>query len=252
LSAAEKEHNPDAVDEAAARVNQACKDSDHAEAHLIATKLAYENAVKEVEFWRNQKATYAEEHKQAERDALAIARLRKVVEVGTPVPVSDDDVEKATQAVEQAREALEAGAKVRDARVQLAAAAEMKGQSKSLAKEAETCRERAAEVNAVLNQAVEKLGVGLTVQNERLIIERGGKQKLFDEISVGARRKVVIDIAIDQLGPTGLLPMSQESWEGWDPVARQEVYEHLRSRGVNMITAACSTDEQVVAEIYEP
>jgi hypothetical protein len=252
LAAAESEHNPAAVDEAAARIDNARMQLVNAEVLVVSIKEQLELAVKDVDRWRQAVTSSAEEHKQAERNALAIARLRKVVVDGTPTPVSEDDVAKAKLVVDQAREALEAGAKVRDARAQLESAAKMVVKSVALAKEAEDCRERAAKVNAVLNQAVEKLGVGLTVKNERLIIDRAGKQKLFDEISAGARRKVVLDIAIDKLGPTGLLPLCQEAWESLDGVARNEVYEHLRTRGVNMVTAACSTDERIVAEIYEP
>jgi hypothetical protein len=109
--------------------------------------------------------------------------------------------------------------------------------------------------------------VPLSVENERLMVtepaqglsscdRQNGTKKLFDELSLGARRKIAVDIAIDAIGPTGLIPLNQESWEGWDYVARQEINAHLKSRQVNMVTCEADRSDdgaggKVRAEVYE-
>jgi len=184
-------------------------------------------------------------------------RLETVVERGTPVVPSGEEIATASEELATARQALEHGAKIRDAHKHLEEAAKLTTEARELTNDADLNRVRADQVSTVLNTAVASLGVKLVVHEDRLTVPQGGGSfKFFDELSMGARRKIALDIAIDAIGPTGLIPLSQESWEGLDFAARREIKAHLISRQVNMVTAeADQVDDgaggNVRATVYE-
>lgn len=194
----------------------------------------------------------------AEYNAVAghertMKRLEAVVQSGVVVGPSDAEIKAASEQLADARRAVENGAKVRDARKALLDADEYDKCAEHARLNAQAARQNADRVNDVLNESVSQLGVSLMVVDDRLVVvQSNGDYKLYDELSMGARRKIALDIAIDSVGESGLIPLSQESWEGLDPQARKHIHDHLITAGVNMVTAACSADETVTAEVFDP
>jgi hypothetical protein len=47
-----------------------------------------------------------------------------------------------------------------------------------------------------------------------------------------------------------VLTIPQEAWESLDPFNRQMIAEHVAGRGVVVLTAEASSDEEIVAGIY--
>ena len=85
----------------------------------------------------------------------------------------------------------------------------------------------------------------------RLVLDTRRGATYFADLSHGERWKLAIDIALDALGDRGVLVIPQESWEGCDNVARGEIAMHARTRGVVVLTAACSTDERITARQFD-
>ena len=180
-----------------------------------------------------------------------VSRLSLIIEGDACAGPSSDEIAAADELVDEARVALENGAKIRDAKKTIKAAEDLLEDSDTDSNGAQIWRGRCDKLGGILSSSVSSLGYGLDVHGGRLIIARNGdKPKLFSELSTGARRKVALDILIDSTPETGLIPLPQEAWESLDPVAREEIRHHLITRGAHMVTAACSADDEVVAEVY--
>ena len=52
-----------------------------------------------------------------------------------------------------------------------------------------------------------------------------------------------MDIAVDAVGPEGLIVVAQESFEGLDPVNRSELQKHALERKAVILTAEADAGE---------
>ena len=62
-------------------------------------------------------------------------------------------------------------------------------------------------------------------------------------------QSIALDVAIEAVGPRGLLTIRQEAWEGLDPVNRQAICDHVRARGVVLLTAEATGGDEIVPEV---
>ena len=96
-----------------------------------------------------------------------------------------------------------------------------------------------------------KLGTPLRVEAGRLVLDTKRGNTYFDDLSAGERSKIAVDIGIDAVGANGVLTLSQEIFEGLDPINRDMLAKHAESREVVILTAEASDDEEITAEVYE-
>jgi DNA repair exonuclease SbcCD ATPase subunit len=171
---------------------------------------------------------------------------------------SDADLAAAAQAVQQANEAMMAGADARTARTALNDAAEKDAVVKEyLAKVEELTTFSRATFEEVLTQAVHVPGI--TFSEARMFWAPPGSgqpPELFERLGRGQQCKISADIAvqrIEELGLEGiaLLILKQEHNEGLDPENRAALNAHLQSVGANMITAR-ATDGPLRVEGSSP
>lgn len=73
----------------------------------------------------------------------------------------------------------------------------------------------------------------------------------YAELSAGERWRIALDVAVGALPSHGVLTVPQEAWEGLDPENRRLVAEHVRDRGVVLLTAEASEDDEVTASVFE-
>lgn len=257
LAAARAEYTGPTVDEVADRVRLA--DSQLADAVRLAEDVAMKlRQAKEYEVESAKKAEQvAAEYERVTTHERTISRLAALVEQGRPKPVGTFELDVAETAVEQARLQLETASKIRQKRQAMQMVEQLRNDATAQRCLEDAARSSADSVNGILCRAVESLGSPLFVDGDRVCVKRDGQPaKEFDELSVGARRKIALDIAIDSVGTGGLIPLKQENWEGWDHVARREINDHLKLRGVNMVTAEADKYDDghggnVRAEIYK-
>lgn len=164
-----------------------------------------------------------------------------------------NEIEAAAAVVSKARAAIEAAAIARRAQEQLSTAASHEAAAKALVKQASQIRDAAKGTDDVLSAMVAKCGTPLIVKDGRLWLATKRGQTLFAELSHGERWKVAIDVAVNAFrSETDHLPVltiPQEAYEGLDPSNRAIVSKHAKDSGVVILTAECSDDAAIVAEV---
>lgn len=176
-------------------------------------------------------------------------------QVSAPLPAGPDDdaLAAAATAVTEARQALEQAAVVRKAQQHLLLAQTAQEEALQHASAAAALRESAKGVDEVLSSAVARLSGQLRVEAGRLVLDTQRGATYFSDLSHGERWKIALDIAIDALGESkdrGVIVLPQPAYEGLDDENRRLVAAHLKERGVVGITAECSDDESIVAEVF--
>jgi hypothetical protein len=181
--------------------------------------------------------------KAAESHARSMAEWEKQLESDLPEPVTTDAILEAAEAVQAAREAVDLGVKVRTAKEQIAKADDHLAQAKAAASKAKKLREAAKGTDEVLSQVVAKTGSKLRVEAGRLVLDTSRGVTYFADLSHGERWKIALDIAIEAVGPGGLLTVPQEAWESLDPINRAIVAQHVHGTGVVLLTAQADAGE---------
>lgn len=195
--------------------------------------------------------TAIDARKAAEGQKRLVAGWEATIEAAARVQApSADEIAAATQARDAASRAVEQGALIRDAKKRLQTAGEYQAQADEHASRAELLRNAAKGTDEVLSGLVAQLGTPLRVEAGRLVLKTNRGETYFGELSHGERWKIAIDLCVDQVGAAGLLVMPQEAFEGLDEFNRRDIAEHAQRRGVLILTAEASTDEEITAEVY--
>lgn len=169
------------------------------------------------------------------------ATITRAARVSRPKP---EELTKAADAVTLARQAVEAGTLIRTAQASLAKAEQFEALKTAHDGAAQMLRSAAEATDEVLSGLVAKTGCCLRVQAGRLVTdtpERG--ETYFAELSDGQRYAIAVDIAIDAVGPAGVLFLPQRAYGELDGKARRKLHNRLLERGVTMLTAAADLDE---------
>ena len=211
--------------------------------HAVAARHAMETAEFSLDAVRA-------EIESADKLAETVSEWQKTLEsLGSVVKQpSQDEISGAAYIVEEARAAYDAGLRAKIAKEKLAKAEMHEKILKDYTDTAERLRQAAASVDSVLSDQIAKLGCSLRVKDGRLVLDTDRGETYFAELSDGERWRAAIDIAADFLSENGLLTLSQIAWESLDPIARLEIKSHAKDRGVLILAAQCSADEQIVAE----
>lgn len=185
-----------------------------------------------------------------------IADWRKTVDSSMPKPVSQIMLERASNELEEAREASNKGVLIRQAKQHLAKAEALKEEALEIERQADLLRDAAKSTELVLSGIVSMLGVPLTVQGGRLIAQapdRLAGQEPFDELSSGEQWKLVGEIAVNAVGPKGIIVMPQVAWAELDDNNKQILAGVVEGTGVVLLSAVADSSKEILgAEIYEP
>lgn len=185
-------------------------------------------------------------------DAQALHRELVALELAigkATAPVSPADLQKAAQAVQDARVAVERGAVARAAAQHREAAQRAAKAAQEVKEAAAGFREAAAGIDGVLSEAVGKLAGPLRVEDGRLVCDTDRcKGEHYSDLSDGERWKVAIDVAANASPRGSIFTISQNAYEGLDPRNRQLIANHARERGIVILTAE-ATDGELRAEV---
>lgn len=191
--------------------------------------------------------------KQSNYDAAVRTRnmleeMRTAIQADSLSPPSEGVMTAANEAVAAAQQAEREALDTIQKQQALKAANSTQDEAKAKAKEAAAWRKAAGEVAGVLSAKIATLGTPLFVDGERLVLKTDRGQTFFADLSAGERWKLVIDIAVGLLGTHSLLTIPQEAWEGLQPKNRTLISDYAKERGVTIVTAQASDDEQITAE----
>lgn len=194
------------------------------------------------------KAIDAKRH--AESQAKLVDAWKSAIAESEKAFPGPEEVAEAAAVVESARKDVEAGVLARHAQDEQLKAAEARHAADALEAEARRLRDAAGEVDGVLSSLVGKLGIDLKVWAGRLVLETKRGRTYYGDLSHGERWIIAIDLCVDVIGTNGVIVVPQESWEGLDPENRQKIAAHAKKRGVLILTAEASDDEEITTEVY--
>lgn len=199
---------------------------------------------------RNRLTQAQEARKSAESYESAIQKWREQINATTPTPPSAEALEAAAQKVAEARQAVEQGVRIREAKRQLAEAAKAQAEAKTHRQKARALREAARSVDDVLSAAIPP--GPLRTEGGRLVLDTArGKGVPFDECSTGEKWRVALPYGIQSVGEGGVLPVEQDAWQDLGRAARVEVIRACLAAKVWIVTGEV-TDGDLRAEVYDP
>lgn len=182
--------------------------------------------------------------KQAMYDSLQ-RQLDSIVFSG----VTDGDIDLAICNANKAREAMERGVVIREAKSREDDAKEALRDADSYLAEAQSLRNAAKGTDSVLSELVGGMTRRLAVEGGRLVCQTSARgTTLFAELSHGERWRLALEVAIEAVGRGGVLVCPQEAWEGLDPFNREAIADQLEGTGVVMLTAEADRSETVSAK----
>lgn len=169
-----------------------------------------------------------------------------ITELTNVPPVEDDVYNAAAKRLQDAADARDRGAIIRDARQKIAQAEVHKQRAKLARDAAERMRVAARSVDEVLSDAIQcdRLKVEIWEGQPRLVVEHPvrGPHTPYGELSEGERWKLAIDLGVDRVGEGGLLVIPQDAWESVDAFNRQVIHDHAVERKVHILTAEATRD----------
>lgn len=239
------------------RINEARARGEVAGTSAVVERLEKELAAASAQLKLDQShyAKTQSELASAEQQALTVAAWEKTLaEAGAAaVPPTQDEIDDASIAVMSARKACDAGAVIRQARIKLVKKEDHLKAAAVHEKRAESLRGAAGNVDSVLSNQIAKLGCALKVEKGRLVTKTDrSTSELYSELSEGERYDIAIDIAVDAVGPKGLLTLPQTAWEGLNKKTKAGVANRCRLRGATLLTAEVTDDDILSAEVYDP
>lgn len=215
-----------AVEQQLAKLRNEYHEACHRQSQAIALRKSVEQHEKTIDHWREQIA----------------ATVQKVPSV--------EERQAAAEAVVKAREAVEAGAIARAARATIEDALKFASSAIEHRKRAAELRSAAKGTDEVLSSVIARAGTPLRVEAGRLVLDTKRGATYYGELSHGERWRIALDIAIKAVGQHGVIVVEQEAWEGLDPYAREAIADQVRGSGVVILTAECSADQEVTAEVF--
>lgn len=238
-------------------VSDAQKDEERAKGEVDATEQAVRDAERALELaktnFNQARSTYSQAiavRKTAEQYESMVKQWRDQIAASIPVAPTPEQLTDAGDRVTRARQAVEQGALVRKAKQHLTEAEKHAEAAANHRKRAELLRGAAHGTDEVLSEVIAKSGSALRVEHGRLVLDTRRGNTYFHDLSAGERARIAIDIGIEAVGKHGVLTLSQEIFEGLDPLNREALAAHAVDRAVVILTAEASEDEEVTAEVY--
>jgi hypothetical protein len=191
----------------------------------------------------------------AEAHDRSMAEWHKSLGITVPeTDVTDEQIRAATEDTLAAREAVDRGTIVREAKKRIAEAEGHARSAADLRTQEERLREAAEGTDNVLSDVVGSLGCPLKVKQGRLVTNIPGRvEEPFDRLGRGDQWTMTIkDIAAPALGQNGVLIIDQEGFEGMDTEHRDLVARAAAEAGLYALTAEWGDEAELSVEVYEP
>lgn len=237
------------------------EDAKGEEERARAESEATEQAVREAERvlarakadFSQARSTYSQAiaaRKSAEQHEAMVRQWREQIAASIPDSPTTEQLKNAADRVASSRESVERGALVRKAKQHVSEAEKHAATAAEHRKRAERLRSAAHGTDEVLSEVIAKSGSPLRVEHGRLVLDTRRGNTYFHDLSAGERSRIAVDIGIEAVGNRGVLTLSQEIFEGLDPLNREALATHAVDRSVVILTAEASDDEEVTAEVY--
>jgi len=208
------------------------------------------------------KSTVAELEKRLEVARAAVAKLQldfdaairweeQLIEIeSTRMDVPDElpELEPLEAAEKSALAALETAEEVKQRWEAAVNAKKFADEIKQRRTEAERLRVIAGKTNEVVTKLLPK--GPLEVRDGMLCAFHEGRGKLvdYDSLSTGERWEAALDVAIAVVGEGGVIPVSQEGWQGLDEESRKHVAKRCKAAKVWLVSAEVADGPLAVTE----
>ena len=198
----------------------------------------------------------AEKLRAAELHADTIAKWQATIDDGKIEGPSEQEINDADLASQQARQAVEQGTRIRDGQMTAIRGKAAQKAATNARKIANTLRQAGKDSEKVLGEIVS--ADGLTLLDGRWCTEQEGRGRVFyADRSRGTRASMAIRLVAKKLRELGdgmaLVPYAQHLYEGLDADNRAKLLAACVKDKINVITAECDHDEVGVlrAEVFE-
>jgi energy-coupling factor transporter ATP-binding protein EcfA2 len=172
-------------------------------------------------------------------------------------PPSDADLAGSLLLLEKAREAVDAGVKVRMAKIHKAKAEELNAKANQESANSEMFRNAAKGTEKVLSEILQESGGPIKVTSDdkdelRLVYTEHKRGEVFlSDLSHGERTALIVPMVIKAVGPGGGFTLPQTYYESLQPSKKKELAKMLDGSGVCCYTAEsadCDIKAVVVSE----
>jgi len=241
------------VEEAVAQTEKAKQEEREAVEAIEAAKAALKAAEAAASAAFDRAANAMSIEAGARSHATAIAGWEQTIDGGATVEPAADDINAAKHTVYNARDAVERGVRIRDAKKRASEIAQHKGKAEIHRETAETLRKAGKATEKVLSKVVE--ADTLTLKAGRWMTEHPDRGPVpYHERSRGTKAAIALDLAARrarEMTPEGMvvIPFPQEVWEGLDPDNRAKLAAQAKTLSVNLITAECAAGD-VRCEVF--
>ena len=206
-----------------------------------------ENLTEELRRQQERVRAARAELKAAQEFESAVSGWEKAVSAGTGIRQVDEfSLADLRTAVSEAKRRQSENILARDAIRRNAEARQIARDADALSLKARDAREAAKRCEGLVAEAIAKVAPrGLTIEDGRIYFPSGreGGRTAYHDLSFGERTRLAVDIAVDAVGPEGLIVVAQESFEGLDPVNRSELQKHALERKAVILTAEADAGE---------
>jgi SWI/SNF-related matrix-associated actin-dependent regulator 1 of chromatin subfamily A len=182
----------------------------------------------------------------AERRTRRTTVLENVI-AAAPEPVPQADIDAASERLAEAKGRYGLAVQADNARKALAKANTILEAATAANRRAEQLRNAGKALDDVLSAMVGRVTDALKVAGGQLVVAATGEP--FDRLSHGEGWRIALEIAANMVGTGGIVVVPQEAWEGQDPINRAEIAEIARTVGILIVTAECSENAEIAAEV---
>jgi SWI/SNF-related matrix-associated actin-dependent regulator 1 of chromatin subfamily A len=182
----------------------------------------------------------------AERRTRRTTVLANVI-AAAPEPVPQADIDAASERLAEAKGRYGLAVQADNARKALAKANTILEAATAAQRRAEQLRNAGKALDDVLSSMVGRVTDALKVAGGQLVVAATGEP--FDRLSHGEGWRIALEIAANMVGQGGIVVVPQEAWEGQDPINRAEIAEIARAVGILIVTAECSENAEIAAEV---
>lgn len=201
----------------------------------------------------------AKDLRTAKERAEEIDSLEEIINGDMALPVTDEELQAAREAIEVGQQRYDSARGLQDAKRDRDTGKDHRDRATRLKAKAQDLRDTGRATDDVLSDAIkcDRLKVVTEDGKVRLMTDhpKRGQNVPYHDLSEGERWKIAIDLGADQVGEGGLLVIPQVAWESLDVFTRPQVHEHAVQRKVYVLTAEATREAEdgtdIVAKRYD-
>lgn len=182
----------------------------------------------------------------AKKRATRTQVLENVI-AAAPEPVPQAEIDAASDRLAEAKGRYGLAVQADNARKALERANAVLEAATEATRRADLLRNAGRALDDVLSGMVARVTDALKVSGGQLVVAATGEP--FERLSHGEGWRIALEIAANMVGTGGIVVVPQEAWEGQDPINRAEIAEIARAVGILIVTAECSDDAAIAAEV---